>query len=230
MNEKQILSYDELDKLGRAQEINREKEDKLLKEIISNIKKTMKKNSLVSLSAPGIGYNKRVFCIDFSDNEIKTFINPVITYKSALGLTREICSSLPNKEYLLPRHKEVDIIYETPSGKIKTNRFKDEAAYVIQHELDHLEGVTLSDIGLEIESDFDEASEEERQEIISMYLDSLEKRQNLLNEEINSNDELRTVSDRLKFSEMLARGEITFENIDELTKNRENECQVQQLN
>ena len=86
MNEKQILSYDELDKLGRAQEINREKEDKLLKEIISNIKKTMKKNSLVSLSAPGIGYNKRVFCIDFSDNEIKTFINPVITYKSALGL------------------------------------------------------------------------------------------------------------------------------------------------
>lgn len=230
MNEKQILSYDELDKLGRAQEINREKEDKLLKEIISNIKKTMKKNSLVSLSAPGIGYNKRVFCIDFSDNEIKTFINPVITYKSELGLTREICSSLPDKEYLLPRHKEVDIIYETPSGKIKTNRFKAEAAYVIQHELDHLEGVTLSDIGLEIDSDFDEASEEERQEIISMYLDSLEKRQNLLNEEINSNDELRTVSDRLKFSEMLARGEITFENIDELTKNREDECQVQQLN
>lgn len=227
MNEKSILSYDELDKLGRSQEINRETEDELLKEIIANIKKTMRKNNLVSLSAPGIGYNKRVFCIDFSDNEIKTFINPLITHKTEMKLAREICSSLPGKEYILPRHYEVDIIYETPSGKIKTNRFKDVASYVVQHEVDHLEGVTLKDVGLEVDSDFDEASEEDRQEIISMYLDSLVKRQSLLDDEINSDDELRTVSDRLKFSEMLAKGEITFENIDQLT-NKVEDNNVQQ--
>ena len=225
MNEKPILSYEELDKLGRAQEISRENEDELLKEIIANIKKTMKKNNLVSLSAPGIGYNKRVFCVDFSDNEIKTFINPVITNKTEMKLAREICSSLPGEEYLLPRHYEVDIIYETPSGKIKTNRFKDVAAYVMQHEVDHLEGVTIKDIGLELDSDFDDATDEERQEIISMYLDSLVKRQSLLDEEINSNSELKTVSDRLRFSEMLAKGEITFENIDELTKTGNNNVQ-----
>lgn len=225
MNEKPILSYEELDKLGRAQEISRENEDELLKEIIANIKKTMKKNNLVSLSAPGIGYNKRVFCVDFSDNEIKTFINPVITNKTEMKLAREICSSLPDEEYLLPRHYEVDIIYETPSGKIKTNRFKDVAAYVMQHEVDHLEGVTIKDIGLELDPDFDDATDEERQEIISMYLDSLLKRQSLLEEEINSNSELKTVSDRLKFSEMLAKGEITFENIDELTKTGNNNVQ-----
>lgn len=225
MNEKPILSYEELDKLGRAQEISRENEDELLKEIIANIKKTMKKNNLVSLSAPGIGYNKRVFCVDFSDNEIKTFINPVITNKTEMKLAREICSSLPGEEYLLPRHYEVDIIYETPSGKIKTNRFKDVAAYVMQHEVDHLEGVTIKDIGLELDPDFDDATDEERQEIISMYLDSLLKRQSLLEEEINSNSELKTVSDRLKFSEMLAKGEITFENIDELTKTGNNNVQ-----
>lgn len=225
MNEKPILSYEELDKLGRAQEISRENEDELLKEIIANIKKTMKKNNLVSLSAPGIGYNKRVFCVDFSDNEIKTFINPVITNKTEMKLAREICSSLPGEEYLLPRHYEVDIIYETPSGKIKTNRFKDVAAYVMQHEVDHLEGVTIKDIGLELDSDFDDATDEERQEIISMYLDSLVKRQSLLDEEINSDSELKTVSDRLKFSEMLAKGEITFENIDELTKTGNNNVQ-----
>lgn len=225
MNEKPILSYEELDKLGRAQEISRENEDELLKEIIANIKKTMKKNNLVSLSAPGIGYNKRVFCVDFSDNEIKTFINPVITNKTEMKLAREICSSLPGEEYLLPRHYEVDIIYETPSGKIKTNRFKDVAAYVMQHEVDHLEGVTIKDIGLELDPDFDDATDEERQEIISMYLDSLVKRQSLLDEEINSDSELKTVSDRLRFSEMLAKGEITFENIDELTKTGNNNVQ-----
>ena len=219
MNVKKILTYDELNHLGRAQEISRENDSELLKEIIRGLKRAMRKNNLVSLSAPAIGYNKRVFCIDFSDSEIKTFINPVTLNKSELKLAKEVCSSLPGKEFIVPRHYEVDIIYETPLGVIKTNTFKDVAAYVIQHEIDHLEGVTLEDIGLEIESDFEEASEEEQQEIITMYLESLEKRQKALNEEINSDKELSILSDRLRFSEALAKGEITFEHLDELVKN-----------
>lgn len=217
MNEKPILNLNELNSLGRAQEINREKDGKLLREITANIKKTMRKNGLTSLSAPGVGYNKRVFCIDFSDQEIKTFINPVITNAEGLQLAKEICSSIPGKEYIRPRNTTVDIIYETPTGKIKTNRFSDVAAFVIQHEIDHLECVTLEDIGLEIESDFEEATQDERNEIINMYLDSLDLRQKDLDTEIESDDELKVVSERLKFTEALAKGEITFDKLDELT-------------
>ena len=217
MNEKPILNLTELNSLGRAQEINREKDGKLLREITANIKKTMRKNGLTSLSAPGIGYNKRVFCIDFSDQEIKTFINPVITNAEGLQLAKEICSSIPGKEYIRPRNTTVDIIYETPTGKIKTNRFSDIAAFVIQHEIDHLECVTLEDIALEIESDFEEATQDERNEIINMYLDSLDLRQKDLDTEIESDDELKVVSERLKFTEALAKGEITFDKLDELT-------------
>lgn len=217
MNEKPILNLNELNSLGRAQEINREKDGKLLREITANIKKTMRKNGLTSLSAPGIGYNKRVFCIDFSDQEIKTFINPVITNAEGLQLAKEICSSIPGKEYIRPRNTTVDIIYETPTGKIKTNRFSDVAAFVIQHEIDHLECVTLEDIGLEIESDFEEATQDERNEIINMYLDSLDLRQKDLDTEIESDGELKVVSERLKFTEALAKGEITFDKLDELT-------------
>ena len=217
MNEKPILNLDEINSLGRAQEINREKDGKLLREITSNIKKTMRKNGLTSLSAPGIGYNKRVFCIDFSDQEIKTFINPVITNSEGLQLAKEICSSIPGKEYIRPRNTIVDIIYETPTGKIKTNRFSDVAAFVVQHEIDHLECVTLDDIGLEIESDFEEATQEERNEIINLYLDSLDLRQKDLDTEIESDDELKVVSERLKFTEALAKGEVTFDKLDELT-------------
>ena len=217
MNEKPILNLTELNSLGRAQEINREKDGKLLREITANIKKTMRKNGLTSLSAPGIGYNKRVFCIDFSDQEIKTFIKPVITNAEGLQLAKEICSSIPGKEYIRPRNTTVDIIYETPTGKIKTNRFSDVAAFVIQHEIDHLECVTLEDIGLEIESDFEEATQDERNEIINMYLDSLDLRQKDLDTEIESDDELKVVSERLKFTEALAKGEITFDKLDELT-------------
>ncbi len=221
MNEKRILTYDELNSFGRAQEISREDDGELLKQIIADVKKTLKKNKLTSLSAPAIGYNKRVFCIDFSDSEVKTFINPVIQNVTELKLAREVCSSLPDKEYLIPRHFEVDLIYETPTGKIKTNRFKDVASYVIQHEIDHLDGVYLEDMGLEVESDFDEATEEERQEIISMYLDSLKARQDFLKDEIEADDELKIISDRLKFSEKLAKGEITFEHLDELVNTKD---------
>ena len=215
INTKEVLDLESLIKVGRAQEIDHEKNGKLIREIVANIKRTMRKNNLISLSAPGIGYNKRIFCIDFSDKEIKSFINPVVTNAIGLQLVREQCSSIPEKEYIVPRNSTIDIIYETPTGQIKTKRLKDIVAYVFQHEIDHLNGVTLDDIGLEVDKDFDDATQEEREEIISMYLDSLDLRQKYLEDTINSDEELKLVSDRLKFVEALARGDIKFEKQDE---------------
>ena len=214
-NVKEILDLEALNKVGRAQEIDYEKEGKLLREIVSNIKRTMRKKNLISLSAPGIGYNKRIFCIDFSDQEIKSFINPVISNAEGMQLVREQCSSIPGKEYLVPRNTIIDIYYETPTGVIKSKRLKDVVAFVFQHEIDHLNGVNLEDIGLEVDSDFDDASQEEREEIIEMYLDSLDLRQKYLEEAINDNEELKIVSDRLRFVEALAKGEIAFEEQEE---------------
>ena len=216
---KEVLNLDELNKMSRAQEIDYEKDGKLLREIIANIKRTMRKKDLISLSAPGIGYNKRIFCIDFSDQEIKSFVNPVIQNAEGLRLVREQCSSIDGKEFLVPRNDIIDIIYETPTGIIKTNRFKGVLAFVVQHEINHLEGVNLEDIGLEVDEDFDNASEEERQEIIDMYLDSLDLRKRYLDEAINDDEELHIVSERLRFIEALAKGEIKFE---EKQENKEN--------
>lgn len=210
-----MVSLGQLNSLGRAQEIDHEKEAKLLREAVANVKRTMRKKDLISLSAPGVGYNKRIFCIDFSDKEIKTFVNPVIQYADGLQLVREQCSSIPDKEFLVPRNTVIDLIYETPTGGIQTKRFKDVVAFVIQHEINHLEGVTLEDIGLEVDSDFDEATEEERQEIIEMYLDSLDLRQQYLEEVINDDEELHIVSERLRFIEALAKGEIALEELQE---------------
>lgn len=212
---KEVLNLEELNNIGRSQEIDHEQNMKLIREIVTNIKRTMRKKNLSSLSAPGIGYNKRIFCIDFSDNEIKSFINPVITNAEGLQLVREQCSSIPDKEYIVPRNSTIDVIYETPTGQIKTKRLQSIVAFVFQHEIDHLNGVTLDDIGLEVDSDFDEATQEEREEIISMYLDSLDLRQKYLEEVINSDEELKIVSERLKFAEALARGDIEFEKQEE---------------
>lgn len=206
-----ITDLVELDNLGRAEEIDPRKENKLMREIISNVKRTMRKNNLVSLSAPAIGYNKRIFCIDFSDKEIKTFINPLVTNLSGMELTREVCSSIPGKEFIRPRNSTIDIIYTTPQGMIKSNSFKGLAASVIQHEIDHLDGITLADIGLEIEDDFNTATDEEKFEIINMYLDSLDMTREDLIKDFQQDENLRQEYEADKFMEMLGQGKIKLE-------------------
>ena len=199
----------------RAEEIDYEKEYSLMKEIIAKIKKTMKKHNLTSLSAPAIGYNKRIFCVDFSDKEIKTFINPMVLLTQGMELTREVCSSIIDKEFIRPRHTSIDIIYQRPDGTIKQNQFKGMAATVIQHELDHLDAITLNDIGLEIDSDFDNATDEERFAITDMYLKHLsEKHDNLVNE-IEQDDTAKIMYEAETISELLAQGKIKFEPLDE---------------
>lgn len=221
MNEKPILSLDELMKIGRCEEVDMLKDNKEMREIVANIKKVMRKKNLTSLSAPGIGYDKRIFCIDYSDQEIKTYINPIISYAEGLELSREICSSIPDKEYIRLRNSIVDIYYTTPRGEIKTNRYKGLAAIVIQHEIDHLNGITLDDIGLEIESDFDEATEDERAEIIDMYIDSLDVMKSELTKEIEDDDVLRAISERYKLIEAEAAGKIEIVPMEDLEKEEE---------
>ena len=212
--EYKILSLENLP-TTRAEEINYEKDYSLMKEIIAKIKKTMKKNNLTSLSAPAIGYNKRIFCVDFSDKEIKTFINPMVLLTNGMELTREVCSSIIDKEFIRPRHTTIDIIYQRPDGTIKQNQFKGMAATVIQHELDHLDAITLNDIGLEIDSDFDKATDEERFAITDMYLKHLsEKHDNLVNE-IEQDDTAKIMYEAETISELLAQGKIKFEPLDE---------------
>ena len=203
-----ITDLYELDKLGRSEEVQLNEDNKLIREITANIKRTMRKNNLVSLSAPAIGYNKRIFCIDFSDQEIKTFINPLVTRVEGIELTREVCSSIPGKEFIRPRNSLIEVMYQTPLGKIKSRIFKGLAAHVIQHEIDHLDGITLADIGLEIEDDFNNATDEERFEIINMYLDSLDLTKSELEKDFTQDENLKKEYEADKFVELLAQGKI----------------------
>lgn len=203
-----ITDLCELDSFGRSEEVQLNEDNKLIREITANIKRTMRKNNLVSLSAPAIGYNKRIFCIDFSDQEIKTFINPLVTRAEGIELTREVCSSIPGKEFIRPRNSLIEVMYQTPLGKIKSRIFKGLAAHVIQHEIDHLDGITLADIGLEIEDDFNNATDEERFEIINMYLDSLDLTKSELEKDFTQDETLRKEYEADKFVELLAQGKI----------------------
>ena len=181
-----------------------------MREIISALKHTIELNNIVSLSAPAIGYDKRIFCIKF-DTEIKTFINPVIIQSKGIQLSREICTSIPGRTFIRPRNNDITVIYQKPSGPSESRQLVGLSAIVFQHELDHLEGLLLSDIGLEIDDDFENASEEEREEVINYYLDSLDLKRKELEDEIQSNEELKQLSEGIKFMESVYKGETQIE-------------------
>lgn len=121
-----------------------------IKELLVNMEETMKKKDGAGLAAPQIGLNIRVIVIN---NEKKTLflINPKITRKSwARAIEDEGCLSvIDDKGEIIygrvARHKKIDCSYFDEQGKKKNLEAKDILARVIQHEIDHLDGILFID-------------------------------------------------------------------------------------
>ena len=204
---KQIIT-DEMQLADRAVEIDTSTQNKEMREIISALKATIKANNISALSAPAIGYNRRIFCVSFSDSEIKTFINPIIIPGGELTISKETCTSIPGKTFIIPRNTEVSVMYQDPLGRAQSRKLKGVAASVFQHEIHHLDGLLISDIGLEIDKDFENASLEEQEEVIKAYLESLDLTSKALQEEIQNNEELKRLSDGIEFITKVQTGEV----------------------
>lgn len=197
----------DIDKLSeRAEEINIKKERPLLNEIVLAIKEKIRELELTGLSAPQIGYNKRVFCLNFN-GDIRTLINPVILNAEGIDLGREKCSSLPDKTYLRPRATKITVAFQTPMNKVEQCELIGLAAKVCQHQVDHLDGILLSDIGLEIDGQFERATDENKAAIIKLYLDSLDMQAKQLDEEVESDEDAKQIKQAAEFMRSVQTGE-----------------------
>lgn len=191
----------------RSDEVDPIADNELIRTITKSLKDTMEANGLVSLSAPQIGFNKRIFCVKF-DVEIKTFIDPIIISREGLTPFREKCHSIPDKEFIIPRNNKVTVLYTRPNKSMESREFVGLGAAIIQHCIDHLDGCLVSDIGLEIDDLWDKATEEERQEVLNDYLDSLDLKRKEVQEEINNDDLLKKTYDAIDFMEKVYKGEV----------------------
>ena len=199
---------------NRADEIDPRKQGKLVQQITLALKKIIREKGINALSAPAIGCPYRIFCISFDKGtNIKTFINPIISDAEGFEFARESCTSLPNREFIRPRNNKVTFTYMSPMGKIETRKVAGYTAHVIQHEIDHLDGLLLSDIGLEIDEQFDKASEDERNEVLQAYMDALDIKRTKLTEEIKADKELSQLSDAIDFMTGVATGKIQAEKV-----------------
>ena len=75
----------------------------------------------------------------------KTFINPeIIKYYGESFINNERCLSIPKKDFNVKRYKSVDIIYRDTKYRAQAETYSALTAVVLQHELDHLDGVLIS--------------------------------------------------------------------------------------
>ncbi len=101
----------------------------------------------VGLASPQIGKNIRAVVIrPVSMDKPEILINPEIIKKSnALMESEEGCLSVPGVFGLVMRHKKVTIRALNRNGRRIEFEAKNFSAFVIQHEVDHLDGVLFID-------------------------------------------------------------------------------------
>lgn len=134
--------------------------DEKIKMLAQDMLDTMYASDGIGLAACQVGMLKSMVVYDskwIEDTDSKgrkitpikephILINPTITYRSkSMVEVEEGCLSFPNEFDNVMRHEKIKVEYTDIDGKKKTKSASGMEAVVIQHELDHLDGVVFLD-------------------------------------------------------------------------------------
>ena len=115
------------DDLGTAQD--------LLDTLISH------KDGCVGMAANMIGVKKRIIAFE-NDGEYMVMLNPVIVKRSGAFDAEEGCLSLEGVRKT-KRWQSIKVQYQTMDGKPRIKTFTGWTAQIIQHEIDHCDGILV---------------------------------------------------------------------------------------
>jgi len=124
-----------------------EKIDDDIRRLVEKMTDIMLKNKGVGLAAPQAGVPLRLFIIslDGTRENVRVYINPTVTPSGQLEETEEGCLSVPGIYTKIRRYKKCKVTATNLDG----NKFTEEAeglyARCLQHESDHIEGITIAD-------------------------------------------------------------------------------------
>jgi len=103
---------------------------------------TMQAKEGLGLAAPQVGIQSRIIAVAFAPFIL---INPVITFRGGEQVCREGCLSFPGQFYDIKRAERVSVHFQTMSGDRQVIAENGLNAVVLQHEIDHLNGVLFTD-------------------------------------------------------------------------------------
>lgn len=106
----------------------------------------------VGLAAPQVGRSEQILVADPGNDEGKSerklykIVNPVILEHSKETISyEESCLSVPAFYLMTKRYKRIHLQWKDGLGNTHTQWFEEFPAIVLQHEMDHLKGITLLD-------------------------------------------------------------------------------------
>ncbi|MFH1717253.1 MAG: peptide deformylase [Planctomycetota bacterium] len=128
---------------GRAQPVE-EINDNILR-LVDKMIDVMFEQKGVGLAAPQVGVPLRLFIIslDGSRENIRVFINPTVTPDGELEAIEEGCLSVPGVYTKIRRYKSCKVTATGLDGREFTDEADGLYARALQHEYDHIEGMTI---------------------------------------------------------------------------------------
>jgi peptide deformylase len=124
--------------------------DESIRKLAREMLQTMYSADGIGLAAPQVGINKQLLVVDCELDQPTIppliLINPVIKKFSAdVAVGQEGCLSIPNVFLDVKRSESIELSYKDETGRMQTRTFTGFIARVIQHEMDHLNGVLFVD-------------------------------------------------------------------------------------
>ena len=187
----------------RCDEINVIENIVYIRKVINDLKDTLKANKdLVALAAPQLGYKVRDFCIKFADEDIKAFVNPMVTKVEGKCLMIENIDGFEG-EYMIQRPQRLMVGYQMPSGNYNELSLKHPMSALFDKMIDLIDGTLFfkyESIGLPIDKDYYKATQEEKEELHKWYFDTFLPLRLKSLEEIASNDEdIQKLQEKIKY-------------------------------
>jgi len=115
-----------------------------VRRLIGNMAKLMYRNKGVGLAAPQVGVLKRVIVADVGEGLV-SLVNPKILWRQGKDIMSEGCLSIPGITLEIERSKEVIVEGLNREGEKIQFGAVGVLARVLQHEIDHLDGILVVD-------------------------------------------------------------------------------------
>ncbi len=121
--------------------------EKKLEDYIDQMWEAMYKEEGVGLAANQIGIPYQILVLDTSLREEEekpvkmVIINPKIVHKEGEVESTEGCLSFPGVQITIPRAEKVKVVAKNEKGEDMEIDADDFLAIVLQHEIDHLNGI-----------------------------------------------------------------------------------------
>lgn len=119
--------------------------DSSLRELVREMAATMYEENGVGLAAPQVGVDKRLIVFDVEDR-LAALCNPeIVEFSEDKVVDDEGCLSVPGITVPVERSRRIVCSAETIEGRPLTIEAEDMVARVLQHEIDHLDGILIID-------------------------------------------------------------------------------------